>query len=339
MELPSFFVVQDIKIYTFGFFLAFGALLAAFVFWQEGRRDGFDEEKLLDLYLISLVFGIFTSRIAFALAKGFPVSAVLSHAVRFWTDGTNIAAGVLGFLVAVFVLVKRWKWSVFRAMDILSLSFSLGMGIVSLGFVALQKDFRFLFVFAAYLLSFALLSTLRVSKFKSGFVFSIFLLLNIGIWLPFHSSYADLIFYGVLFTISQVNLIARGKKYMEQIDGKRKLPANLLANLKKALLSKRKRLEEEEKLLVEEDPYLKEGRASDNAEEADDVMLEDVQKEITDLKKSSVSKMLSQVKRALASMRIGKYGICEECGEHIDKARLKAYPEATTCAKCSHRGS
>jgi len=32
-------------------------------------------------------------------------------------------------------------------------------------------------------------------------------------------------------------------------------------------------------------------------------------------------------------IKIGKYGICEDCGQMIDTDRLIIYPETTLCAK------
>lgn len=46
---------------------------------------------------------------------------------------------------------------------------------------------------------------------------------------------------------------------------------------------------------------------------------------------------LSLVKRALEKMDKGTYGICEQCGDAIDPARLKALPYATLCMSCQAR--
>jgi DnaK suppressor protein len=43
---------------------------------------------------------------------------------------------------------------------------------------------------------------------------------------------------------------------------------------------------------------------------------------------------LEQVEQALQRMAVGKYGICERCGDEIDFARLKAVPYATLCLYC-----
>ncbi len=32
-------------------------------------------------------------------------------------------------------------------------------------------------------------------------------------------------------------------------------------------------------------------------------------------------------------LRIGRYGICEDCGKMIDTDRLMVYPETTLCAQ------
>jgi len=43
---------------------------------------------------------------------------------------------------------------------------------------------------------------------------------------------------------------------------------------------------------------------------------------------------LEAVEYAISLAEKGVYGICENCGERIDPARLKAIPQATLCLKC-----
>lgn len=43
---------------------------------------------------------------------------------------------------------------------------------------------------------------------------------------------------------------------------------------------------------------------------------------------------LRQIEGALARIKAGHYGICEQCGRAIKKARLKAIPFATLCVNC-----
>ena len=47
--------------------------------------------------------------------------------------------------------------------------------------------------------------------------------------------------------------------------------------------------------------------------------------------------LLAQVERALQRLDNGTYGICENCGNPIGKARLQAFPRATLCVSCKQK--
>ncbi|KAF5033422.1 RNA polymerase-binding transcription factor DksA [anaerobic digester metagenome] len=44
--------------------------------------------------------------------------------------------------------------------------------------------------------------------------------------------------------------------------------------------------------------------------------------------------LIAEVREALGRVREGEYGICQECGEEIGEARLRAQPTATLCVHC-----
>ena len=46
------------------------------------------------------------------------------------------------------------------------------------------------------------------------------------------------------------------------------------------------------------------------------------------------SKLILKVKKALARIETGTFGICESCGEDISFDRLKARPVTTQCIDC-----
>jgi len=48
-------------------------------------------------------------------------------------------------------------------------------------------------------------------------------------------------------------------------------------------------------------------------------------------------KLLVQVKEALARFERGTYGICQQCRQDIDPARLEALPYANLCLRCQQR--
>jgi DnaK suppressor protein len=48
-------------------------------------------------------------------------------------------------------------------------------------------------------------------------------------------------------------------------------------------------------------------------------------------------RLIGKIKEALERLEDGAYGICEECGEGISEARLKARPVTTLCIDCKKR--
>ncbi|KUJ54452.1 hypothetical protein ACZ90_65675 [Streptomyces albus subsp. albus] len=52
---------------------------------------------------------------------------------------------------------------------------------------------------------------------------------------------------------------------------------------------------------------------------------------------SSARERLLQTERALERLDAGTYGLCENCGNPIGKARMQAFPRATLCVECKQR--
>jgi RNA polymerase-binding transcription factor DksA len=113
-------------------------------------------------------------------------------------------------------------------------------------------------------------------------------------------------------------------------------PSSVLAPVSDFLKEKLNTLSKRRTELSNEDPFKDENRVLDNA--APDIEADEQfgHARTTAIKKE-VGRTMIQIKKALARIRIGKYGICEECGQMIDTDRLVIYPEATLCAKDSRK--
>lgn len=60
--LPVLFKLGPVTIYSYGFFMTLSYLVAAFILWREGKRQGYQPEKLFDLSLIALVAALLVYR-------------------------------------------------------------------------------------------------------------------------------------------------------------------------------------------------------------------------------------------------------------------------------------
>ncbi len=57
--------------------------------------------------------------------------------------------------------------------------------------------------------------------------------------------------------------------------------------------------------------------------------------EVVDAIGNETALSISVIQAALGRIESGTYGVCEDCGETIGQARLKAIPEATRCLSCT----
>lgn len=101
------------------------------------------------------------------------------------------------------------------------------------------------------------------------------------------------------------------------------------------LVKRSKELKREEELIKESEEAVKQ-ELSDQSESAESTAM-DVQRNISQARLGLIQNARIEIRRALAKMRIGTYGVCEVCKKPIDLARLKAYPEATKCFECAKK--
>lgn len=52
---------------------------------------------------------------------------------------------------------------------------------------------------------------------------------------------------------------------------------------------------------------------------------------------ANAREMLYQTERAAERLDAGTYGVCENCGKPIGKARMQAFPRATLCVECKQK--
>jgi len=123
------------------------------------------------------------------------------------------------------------------------------------------------------------------------------------------------------------------------MDNKRKntkpriaFPAFVLWPLAQFLKGRLALLERRKKEIEKEDPFKDTDRIVDNAS-PDTEAAEQFGHARTSAIRKTLQRKIILTKKALTRIKIGKYGICEDCGLLIDTDRLMAYPEATLCAR------
>ncbi len=112
----------------------------------------------------------------------------------------------------------------------------------------------------------------------------------------------------------------------------------IIEELKSKLTEEKEEIEKSLKGIAQKDPHAPGGwRASvpdfdggSMEEESDEV--ENYQNLLS--QETSLENQLKEINDALEKIRMGKYGICENCKKEIEIERLETYPAAKTCLKC-----
>lgn len=112
-----------------------------------------------------------------------------------------------------------------------------------------------------------------------------------------------------------------------------KLPRKLLAPIGVFLSDQLKTLKRRRKTVDEADPFKGVARSAEHAS-PDTGAEEQFGHARAAAVRGQLDRKIVQTRRALAMVRIGSYGNCEDCGNLIDTDRLMIYPEATACVSC-----
>ena len=115
-------------------------------------------------------------------------------------------------------------------------------------------------------------------------------------------------------------------------------PLQVLQPIKDFLVDKQMKLLKRKQALTREDPFSDPARVDDNAALDADAAEISGHDRVSALK-WEVDKMLIEIRKALTRMKLGKYGLCDKCGEMIDTDRLAIDPTIELCVGCGKKNN
>ena len=126
---PTLISIGPVAIHSFGVFVALGVFFGGFVLWQKGREEGFEEEGLMDAWLVALLVALVVSRLVFVLLNWETFSGS-AYKMMFLTKfpGLSGSGAFLGGLLSLWITSIRKKWDSWSLLEISVFSF-LMMGI------------------------------------------------------------------------------------------------------------------------------------------------------------------------------------------------------------------
>ena len=132
---------HEITIRWYGAIIAFGFLLAVLFGGRMAYKWKMSIDKMLDVLIYSTIFGIVGARLYYCIFKWDLYKDNLLDIVKIWEGGLAIYGGIIGGIIAAFVVCKIRKMNFWNLMDIASMSLLIGQGIGRWGNFANQEAF------------------------------------------------------------------------------------------------------------------------------------------------------------------------------------------------------
>lgn len=115
-----------------------------------------------------------------------------------------------------------------------------------------------------------------------------------------------------------------------------RIPAKILQPVRDYLLRQQQKLVARRHSLGAEDPFADETRVDDNADIGMEAREQFGHQRVEALR-NEIDRTLITVRKSLTKIKIGQYGLCENCGQLIDTDRLAINPTAAFCIRCEQQ--
>ena len=125
----------------YGAIIAFGFLLAVLFGGRIAYKWKINLDKMIDVLLYGTIGGILGARLYYVAFKWDYYGQHLSEVFKIWEGGLAIYGGILGGLLAAFIVCKAEKLNFFNLLDMASMSLLIGQGIGRWGNYANQEAF------------------------------------------------------------------------------------------------------------------------------------------------------------------------------------------------------
>lgn len=116
---PILFQIGNLKIYSYGVMVALGFLAAVYFTGCEAKKRGMSQEKIFDVYLCAMIFGIIGARLLHVILdigyySGHPLDIIMIN-----RGGLAFQGGLVFGILAAIVTIKKLKLPLLSTADMM----------------------------------------------------------------------------------------------------------------------------------------------------------------------------------------------------------------------------
>ena len=322
--------------------LVLAHLLATFLIWRQARTLGWSEELALDLVVVATLSILVGGRLYYVFEHTETFVPNLLRVILIPKyPGFSLMGGVIASLFSLALVARVRRLHILTVLDFFSLPVLVFSIIVLLGCrlsLCLEVDANYIlpatlllflsWVFLLHLRQF-LLDSWQLAKIRhsSGLTFLLSVVaFELVLLLLAKNKTGVLYFYRFLLPAE----FLLGVYWYRELIFMIKLPASVLGQIKDYLEKKRRDIEGRMIQLRRDDPTTDKDRLHQESSD-DDTATAKAKHERVQAMQLQLTKSLVEIRKALAKIKVGSYGICGVCGRMIDTDRLAANPSATLC--------
>lgn len=130
---PILIKFGPLTIYSYGFFVAIGFLLATIYAMREAGREGVEPQKVSDLAFYLIISAIIGARLLFIIIEPHDFMENPSEIFKIWKGGLVFYGGFITALITGIWYVKRKGMPLWKTADILAPAIALGQSLGRIG--------------------------------------------------------------------------------------------------------------------------------------------------------------------------------------------------------------
>ena len=115
---PLLLKIGFLKLHTYGLMIVIGFLVGLYLVREQAKREGLNEDRVVDLSFWGLAFGLLGGRIVYILTRLDYFGEHPLEIFYFWEGGLVFYGGFLGGFFAFWFFSKRYKLPMLKVVDI-----------------------------------------------------------------------------------------------------------------------------------------------------------------------------------------------------------------------------
>jgi len=129
---PVLFELWGIKIYGYGAMIALGILAAIMLLSYRAKKRGYNEEKIFDMAILAIVFGVLGGKLLYIITDMKNVIANPS-VLKDVGSGFVVYGSIMGGFLGLYIYCKKKKWNLLEIVDLVVPSLPLAQGFGRIG--------------------------------------------------------------------------------------------------------------------------------------------------------------------------------------------------------------